>query len=525
MPTNVFAAQACIVNTVLSKCRTTLELLMSSVDLESLDERGLEVQAAALGADVATTALGAMLEDACRRTSMADLAKRGLSPSEVRWRQEPEYYCTVRATVGEMRVWTWAYRHRNASGGWTTQVPARGKIIARRRTRSSVLALEWESKVAALHPYRQSADLLRFFSHDKLTVEDNTIARHVIAIASVIKRHWKYRAPSEIAEILAEKATRDSKTGLPLLYVSCDAHCIRQYEDETWSAPWKNVNGVRLWCQDRKTGGIIHIGGDFTVGDCKEVVRLVEELGELGILPRDLTYQRNDGPTGKQPAVQALLVAVTDGAKWLHKRLAKALPPAVWLLDAYHAYEYLNEYAAKLYGKDTAVTKHHYATLITQLTACSPKNRRPRKPPRTWRRKTPRRREKVDHAQLKAEGYGIDALITYLKTYVVDARHKATHDAFVQRLEELRDRMDYLGARARGMQIGSGAMESLHRTGSQLRLKLPGARWRPEAAQAILNLRCLDLAGRWGEFWSDAHLPELLDEALGCHQARVRRAA
>ena len=99
------------------------------------------------------------------------------------------------------------------------------------------------------------------------------------------------------------------------------------------------------------------------------------------------------------------------------------------------------------------------------------------------------------------------------------------HRTFIDKLKRLRCRMDYLGARTRGMQIGSGAMESLHRTGSQLRLKLPGARWHPEVAQALLNLRCLGLAGRWDEFWSHDDLPQLLNSALGEHQPRVRRAA
>ena len=101
----------------------------------------------------------------------------------------------------------------------------------------------------------------------------------------------------------------------------------------------------------------------------------------------------------------------------------------------------------------------------------------------------------------------------------------STRAPFIDKLKGLRSRMDYLGARARGMQIGSGAMESLHRTRSQLRLTLPGARWRPEVAQAILNLRCLGLAGRWTEFWAHDELPQLLNQALGEHQPRVRRAA
>ncbi len=152
-------------------------------------------------------------------------------------------------------------------------------------------------------------------------------------------------------------------------------------------------------------------------------------------------------------------------------------------------------------------------------------NRRPRCHARSWRRKRPNKRRPVDYHPLIAAGFGIDTLINYLEGYTVDAQHTGMHQAFVEKLRGLRAPMDYLGARARGMQIGSGAMESLHRTGSQLRLKLPGARWRPEVAQALLNLRCLGLAGRWAEFWADDDLPQLLNTALGEHQPKVRRAA
>ena len=55
-------------------------------------------------------------------------------------------------------------------------------------------------------------------------------------------------------------------------------------------------------------------------------------------------------------------------------------------------------------------------------------------------------------------------------------------------------------------------MESLHRTGSQVRLKRAGAHWTADVAQAILNLRMLSLSERWNEFWdcaAGATLPAL----------------
>ncbi len=75
------------------------------------------------------------------------------------------------------------------------------------------------------------------------------------------------------------------------------------------------------------------------------------------------------------------------------------------------------------------------------------------------------------------------------------------------------DRINYIAFRARGYQIGSGAMESLHRTGSQLRLKLPGATWLPYTSQAIFNIRMMRLAGNSNHFWTQPDLEARLAAA------------
>jgi hypothetical protein len=59
-----------------------------------------------------------------------------------------------------------------------------------------------------------------------------------------------------------------------------------------------------------------------------------------------------------------------------------------------------------------------------------------------------------------------------------------------------RARMDYPAFRARGLPIGSGAVESAAKHLVQLRLKRPGARWSEAGAQAILTLRAHPLSGR-----------------------------
>ena len=61
--------------------------------------------------------------------------------------------------------------------------------------------------------------------------------------------------------------------------------------------------------------------------------------------------------------------------------------------------------------------------------------------------------------------------------------------------------MDYAGALGRGLPIGSGEIESGHRSVLQARLKLSGAWWRPENAEKMLALRVARANGEWQSYW------------------------
>jgi hypothetical protein len=61
---------------------------------------------------------------------------------------------------------------------------------------------------------------------------------------------------------------------------------------------------------------------------------------------------------------------------------------------------------------------------------------------------------------------------------------------------------DYPAALADSLPIGSGEVESAHRYVIQKRLKLPGAWWTLDHAQAMLNLRCLRANHRWNDYWN-----------------------
>ena len=68
--------------------------------------------------------------------------------------------------------------------------------------------------------------------------------------------------------------------------------------------------------------------------------------------------------------------------------------------------------------------------------------------------------------------------------------------------------LDYQGARAAGLPIGSGAIESAHRYVMQSRLKIAGAGWKVENLEKMLALRVLRANGGWDDYWR-----EVLDEA------------
>jgi len=64
-----------------------------------------------------------------------------------------------------------------------------------------------------------------------------------------------------------------------------------------------------------------------------------------------------------------------------------------------------------------------------------------------------------------------------------------------------REQLDYAGARAAGLPIGSGEIESGHRHVIQQRLKLAGGWWREANAEAMLGLRTARANQLWNACW------------------------
>ncbi len=64
------------------------------------------------------------------------------------------------------------------------------------------------------------------------------------------------------------------------------------------------------------------------------------------------------------------------------------------------------------------------------------------------------------------------------------------------------DALDYGKFKSKGYPIGSGEIESAHKSIPQKRLKIPGASWSSESINPMLSLRILRANGWWEDFWN-----------------------
>ncbi len=445
--------------------------------------------------------LAACMAVRCKAATRAELSARDLEPQAVRLRLDRDYWGTQMSTFGPIKFPLFAYREE-VGPATVTRTPAREQVVPLLgRCRSTPLCLEWEARLGKELPFRRAAEALGFFSHGAVDEEDTTLAAHAFVVGSIVDRSWLYRPVAEIRQILEDRAARDLSTGRPIVYLSQDAHAERRFVDKTWTAAWKSMNGLRFWTVDRKTGATIHLGGEYTWGDCNAVGAIVERLIVKGILPRDGDYGGG---------LRAELVIVTDGLPWIEGHVIAKLPWAHVVLDLYHALQHLGHFTTKLHTASAAAASRLYRRFARFL---APERRdRERQP-------TARKGHKKGHraAPESRAGFGsIGSLLEALHKDRVElvASGDEPFEALVAYLENNAYRADYDVYRKRGFQVGSGAMESLHRTAAQARLKLAGARWTPENSLALVNLRLLDLVGRWDEFWHHPDLNSLLRPAF-----------
>lgn len=158
------------------------------------------------------------------------------------------------------------------------------------------------------------------------------------------------------------------------------------------------------------------------------------------------------------------LVFINDGARWIWKYIDAEFPNATQILDYYHAVEHLSSFGKLYFFKKQSKAFKDWLEEIKVL--------------------------------LKVKG--IDEVLGEIKalkqkTATVEQERRK----LIAYCERNKKRMDYPKFIKKGLLIGSGAIEAAHRTVTQKRLKLSGQRWSINGAQNVINLRTLNMSGRW----------------------------
>lgn len=116
---------------------------------------------------------------------------------------------------------------------------------------------------------------------------------------------------------------------------------------------------------------------------------------------------------------------------------------------------------------------------------------------------TDRTREQwVAHKVVLLDTGQVDDALAELRAH--KGRGKKRVGRLLKYLTRFHDALGHDEIRAAGLPIGSGEVESAHRTVPQKRLKLPGAWWRPDNLNKMLGLRVLRANGWWNAYWQSA---------------------
>ena len=158
-----------------------------------------------------------------------------------------------------------------------------------------------------------------------------------------------------------------------------------------------------------------------------------------------------------------------DGAKWIWKLAARRFPGAVQIVDWYHARAHLWALAQLLYGEGTAAAWAWLETVAGEL----------------WLAAAP---ADVDVVALAAGGLGRPPPPGAPRRTQARRREAAQAIAY---FAGNAPRMRYAAVRAAGLPVGSGMVEGGCHSVLHTRLKRPGARWAPDAAEHMVRARAV----------------------------------
>lgn len=158
---------------------------------------------------------------------------------------------------------------------------------------------------------------------------------------------------------------------------------------------------------------------------------------------------------------------VGDGAPWIRDPMEDKLGvPAPFTVDCFHVSEYLAR-AAEI------CQPHHKQQWLKQ-----------------------RQEELKNNQPLEV----LDGLIEHLERTPQPNQATPVADCY-RYIENRLDQLDYQGALEKGLPMGSGEIESGHRSVILVRLKIPGAWWKKQNVAKMLVLRTCRANQKWNDYW------------------------
>jgi hypothetical protein len=155
------------------------------------------------------------------------------------------------------------------------------------------------------------------------------------------------------------------------------------------------------------------------------------------------------------------VVVLGDGAHWIWNIAEKHFPRATQILDWYHASEYIWNAASAIWGEANAERCEWVHTQLDKL----------------WESQVCEVLRELE--RWRSYGEAVEAALSYYS--------------------EHQTRMDYASYRARGLQIGSGSVESACKQLVSTRLKQAGMIWEAAGAEAVATVRAWLKSERWEE--------------------------
>jgi hypothetical protein len=259
-----------------------------------------------------------------------------------------------------------------------------------------------------------------------------------------------YRLTDLYGKELEETVDFTTRTQPPLqakekLYVEADASMVL-----TRQQGWKEVKVGRVF----KSTDCLHPQGK------QGMITHSQYLAQMG--SHKNFSEKMDALIEDYTTNQQQMIFISDGAPWLRNWIEDAFPQATSMLDFYHLLEHLYQFSEAFFGDTQQAKQWVEQQKELLLESCS---------------------EKV---------------ISNVHGLAASKRKQPLTAKLLAYLEANRSRMDYKHYQTIGCGIiGSGAIESAHRTVVQKRMKLSGQRWSKTGAQHMLHLRVLYMNQQW----------------------------